>query len=212
MKNYINHSWLSHTLALIVLLTAVTSGCKKDPPKVIPTLSTTNATEITSATATVGGTISDDGGAFVTACGVCWSTSQGPTIAGSKVSGNISGGNFSCSITGLNPGTTYYAIAYAINSVGTAYGTQITFTTQSVLPQLTTTEILGISTTAATCGGDITNDGGASIIARGVCWSTKENPTTDDEKTINGMGSGVFASSIAGLAPGTKYYVRAYAT
>jgi hypothetical protein len=55
-------------------------------------------------------------------------------------------------------------------------------------------------------------DGGAPVTARGVCWSTTANPTTADNKTVDGTGIGTFTSSITGLASGTTYYVRSYAT
>lgn len=81
------------------------------------------------------------------------------------------------------------------------------------VPTLTTTqEITDISTTFATSGGSITTDGGATVTTRGVVWSTSENPTTDNSKTIDGEGSGAFTSQLEGLAPGTTYFVRAYAT
>jgi hypothetical protein len=69
-----------------------------------------------------------------------------------------------------------------------------------------------ITGTTATCGGNITNDGGISITARGVCWSTSTNPTIANSKTIDGVGSGTFSSSISGLIIGSTYHVRAYAT
>jgi uncharacterized protein (TIGR02145 family) len=58
----------------------------------------------------------------------------------------------------------------------------------------------------------VTSDGGAAIIASGVCWSTSENPTTSNSKTTNGTGLGTYTSNITGLSPNTTYYVRAYAT
>ncbi|MFA6335083.1 MAG: hypothetical protein WCX48_05925 [Bacteroidales bacterium] len=111
------------------LLLIVTVSCKKEPLKVIPTLSTTAATNITSTTATSGGTITNDGGAPVTSHGVCWSTNQYPTIDSDKTSDASGVGSFISSITGLTPGGIYYVRAYATNSVGTAYGNEISFTT-----------------------------------------------------------------------------------
>ena len=58
----------------------------------------------------------------------------------------------------------------------------------------------------------MTSDGGAAIVARGVCWSTSSTPTVANSKTTDGIGIGAFVSSISGLTPGTPYFVRAYAT
>jgi len=199
-------------VVIICLLLTLTFSCKKDPPKVIPTLTTTAATNITSTTATSGGAITSDGNTPVTSRGVCWGINQSPTISDSKTGDGTGIGTFVSSITELSPGVTYYARAYATNAVGTAYGTQITIITTTVLPVLTTTDLLGISSTTATGGGNITSDGGAAVIARGVCWSTNQGPTTKDSLTINGMGIGSFTSSINRLIPGTTYFIRAYAT
>jgi len=76
---------------------------------------------------------------------------------------------------------------------------------------VTTTDVTEITRTAATTGGNITDDGGAEVTARGVCWCTDQNPTINDSKTEDGSGVGSFYSRIAGLEPNTTYYVRAYA-
>jgi uncharacterized protein (TIGR02145 family) len=80
------------------------------------------------------------------------------------------------------------------------------------VPVLTTAEVTQIAQTAATSGGNITDDWGATVTARGVCWSTSQNPTINDSKTEDGTGAGTFTSSISGLEASTTYYVRAYAT
>jgi hypothetical protein len=80
------------------------------------------------------------------------------------------------------------------------------------LPTVTTAAPSGITATTATSGGSVTADGGATVTARGVCWSTSANPTITDGTTLDGTGAGVFTSSITGLTPGTTYHVRAYAT
>ena len=81
-----------------------------------------------------------------------------------------------------------------------------------VIPSVTTGDVTDITTTTAFCGGNVTADGGAAVIARGVCWSTSENPTTSNSKTTNGTGLGTYTSTITHLSPNTTYYVRAYAT
>jgi formylglycine-generating enzyme required for sulfatase activity len=177
-----------------------------------PTVTTTAVSGITATTATSGGNVTSDGGASVTARGVCWSTSANPTTSNSKTTNGSGTGSFTSSITGLNSNTTYHVRAYAINSVGTSYGSDVSFKTPAYLPTVTTTAVSGITATTATSGGNVTSDGGASVTARGVCWSTSANPTTSNSKTTNGSGTGSFTSSISGLSPATTYHVRAYAT
>ena len=80
------------------------------------------------------------------------------------------------------------------------------------MPTLTTNTITNITSTTAISGGLISDDGGASVTVRGVCWSTNSEPTIYDNKTIDGSGTGSFSSSLTGLNDGSTYYVRAYAT
>lgn len=85
--------------------------------------------------------------------------------------------------------------------------------TGTSLPTLTTTAVGNITTNSAATGGNVTNDGGASVTSRGVVWSTTTNPTIAlTTKTSNGTGIGSYVSSITGLTSNTTYYVRAYAT
>jgi hypothetical protein len=178
-----------------------------------PRVTTTTVTSITTTTAQSGGNVTSDGGATVSARGVCWSTSQNPTTANSKTTNGTGTGAFTSSLTGLSPNNTYYVRAYATNSQGTAYGNQLSFTIppNNTLPKVTTTTVTSITTTTAQSGGNVTSDGGATVSARGVCWSTSQNPTTANSKTNNGTGTGIFTSSLTGLLPNTTYYVRAYA-
>jgi len=176
----------------------------------LPTLTTSAVSAITSSTAACGGNITNIGGAAVTARGVCWSTSSNPTIINSKTSDSSGSGTYTSSITGLTTGLTYYVRAYATNSIGTIYGNQVSFST--LLPTITTSTVSAITANSATCGGEVTSIGGASVTARGICWGTTSNPTISNNKTIDASGLGVFVSSITGLTSETTYYVRAYAT
>jgi len=205
---YKRYVWAFNTCgnSLPLILTGTTLTCS------IPILSTTVASAISSTTATSGGSISADGDALITAKGVCWATTQNPTIANSKTIDGAGAATFSSSLTGLLPNTMYYVKAYATNGIGTAYGNQITLTTSIGTPILTTNAASSIGTTTATSGGTITTDGGAKITAKGVCWATTQNPTTANTKTNDGTGAVSFTSSLSGLLPGTTYYVKAYAT
>ena len=69
-----------------------------------------------------------------------------------------------------------------------------------------------ITNNSATFFGNVTDDGGSIITARGVCWSTSKEPTIEDAHTTNGIGLGYFKSILTNLSENTIYYVRAYAT
>ena len=165
-------------------------------------------------TATSGGNIATDGGAAVTQRGVCWSTSQNPTTAlGTKTTDGPGTGAFSSTLSNLSPNTTYYVKAYATNSVGTAYGNEITFKTLADIPVTVTFPVTNITTASAQAGGSVNADNGSPVTERGVCWSTSQNPTVSlSTKTTDGSGTGNFTSTITGLSVNTTYYVRAYAT
>lgn len=180
-----------------------------------PILTTNTISSLTQSTANCGGNITSDGGAPITARGVCWSTSSSPTTANSKTTDSTGTGSFTSSLTGLAPNTTYYVRAYATNSSGTAYGNEVAFKTATsgvTIPIVTTTAITGITQTTAQSGGAVTSDGNATVTSRGVCWNTSSNPTIANNKTIDGTGAGSFTSSLTGLLDNTIYYVRAYAT
>jgi uncharacterized protein (TIGR02145 family) len=181
-------------------------------PPTTPVLTTADITDITQNTATCGGNITSDGAASITSRGVCWSTAQNPTIVDSKTSDGSGIGSFTSTLTELIGNTSYYVRAYATNSAGTSYGSQISFKTNPILPTILTATTFAISQTSAISGGNVTDDGGAGVVKRGVCWSTTSNPTIANSVTEDGTGAGIFTSSITGLVAGTTYYVRAYAT
>jgi len=171
---------------------------------------TASATSITSSTATIGGTITADGGASVTTRGVVYGTSAGSATY--SVTSGTGTGTYTIGLTGLTPATTYFVRSFATNSVGTVYGTETNFATIAIAPSLTTTAASSITKYAASTGGTITSNGGSAITASGICWSTTATPTTSNSKTTDGTTSGTFTSSITGLTAGTTYFVRAYAT
>jgi uncharacterized protein (TIGR02145 family) len=176
---------------------------------------TTGASSITASTALSGGVITSDGGEAITARGIVWGATTAPTIAlATKTTDGIGTGTFTSSLTGLTSGFTYYVRAYATNNVGTQYGTEISFSTSPAAPTLAaTTTASSIGATTVESGGNITYNGGATVILSGLVWSTTSTPTIAlATKTTNGPASGTFTSSITGLTPGTLYYVRSYAT
>lgn len=100
-------------------------------------VTTQSCTNITGATATGNGNITDDGDDTITQHGHCWNTTGTPTTADSKTeNGAGSEGAFTSNMTGLVKGTFYYVRAYAINSVGTSYGSEVTFTATDFIPKI----------------------------------------------------------------------------
>lgn len=112
--------WITETVAL---------NTSSDTEGGVPTVTTTAATAIARSTATIGGNVTSEGGASVTARGVCWSRSAPPTTEDTCTEDGTGAGDFTSSITGLSSNTEYSARAYATNVAGTAYGSEVTFTT-----------------------------------------------------------------------------------
>lgn len=206
-------------IVILLLGTAIyLPSCMKEATTIPPVVITTKVLDITQTTASAGGILEDNGGAEVTDIGLCWSTSPNPTTSSHKISiGKISiandAGSFTGSLTELTANTKYYVRAYATNSVGTAYGSEISFSTEELPPnpEVTTSAITSITSFSAVTVGTVLNIQSDFLIESGVCWSTSPNPTLDDSKTMNVTYSGIFTSNLTGLTPGTTYYVRAYA-
>lgn len=183
------------------------------PTPVPPTVTTQSVTSIGETTATGNGTVVSDGNSTITERGVCWNTSTNPTTANGKATSAGTTGSYTASMTSLTHSTLYYVRAYAINAEGTSYGDNVTFTTATppTAPTVTTGSVTDISTTTATGNGNVTNDGGATITERGVCWNTAPNPTTSNSKATSAGTTGSYSVAMTSLNDDTKYYVRAYA-
>ena len=178
----------------------------------LPTITTVTPSNIEYHAATVGGNISSDGGTEVTERGICYSTTENPTIEGNKIVSGKGTGNYTSNLTGLQDSTTYYVRAYAINKKGIAYGEQVSFMTKGYqLPTIMTSYVTNISYLSATIGGDVTSDGGATVTERGIVYSTSQNPTTSNGKVQSGSGTGSFTCLLSDLQESTTYYIRTYA-
>ncbi len=175
-----------------------------------PTVTTFEVTDIINVSAIGGGKVTSDGGHPVTERGVCWSTEHDPTIEGSHASAGEGTGSFTVNMSDLTAVTTYYVRAYAINSLGTSYGDEVSFETAGETASVTTLKVTNITQVSATGGGVVTSDGGYPVIERGVCWSTEHDPTIEGSHASAGEGTGEFTVDMTGLTPNTTYYVRAY--
>lgn len=159
------------------------------------------------------GEVTFDGGAEVTAKGFCWDLNPNPSLNQEHSFDGTGTGLFERVIFNLQPDTIYYVKAYAVNYKGTAFSNEISFHTLPIeIPVVATAAIINFDTYYAVCGGNVLSDGGASIMEKGVCWSTEPLPDLQDQYTAEGPGGGEFTSYITDLVPETIYYVRAYAT
>lgn len=120
-------------------------------------------------------------------------------------------------LTGLRANATYsyfYEFHNGFNSMRTALKTFKTEAspTSVILPTVVTATVTEITANSAKGGGEVTNDGGAQVTERGICWSTHANPTLSDNHVAAGEGTGAFTALMNGLEANTTYHVRAYAT
>jgi hypothetical protein len=181
-----------------------------------PAMATVTTAAVSTVSPTIvsgGGNASIDGGATITAKGLCWGTSANPTISDSKTTDGTGTGTFTTILSNLTAGITYHARAYATNSVGTAYGADVPFIILTYPTVETVSASASVSPSTTAIGkGRVISEGGTSVTDKGLCWSTVANPTIADFKTSDGTGIGSFTDIITGLTPGTSYHLRAYAT
>jgi len=180
----------------------------------LATTITVSVSSITTTSAIIEGEVVTDGGNYVNERGFVYSLSPNPTTADNKLTAGSGLGSFSGNIVGLTLGTEYFVRSYAINSVGTAYGNEVRFTTLGYATVSTMPFSISIEqgVFVAAGGGEVISDGGATVITRGVCFGTQVNPTTSNGTVTAGSGIGPFNLNITGLSPATRYYIRAYAT
>lgn len=172
-----------------------------------PGVSTSVPWAISAFAAACGGNIYSTGGAAITGHGICVSTEPNPRESSYWAAGGGLG-TFAFDIASLAAGTRYYVAAYATNSAGTGFGADQTFVTHGV-PTVSTLTVHDIAITTAVSGGNVTDDGGEAIIARGIAWGTSPCPRTG--YTSDGGTTGEVTGWLTGLTPGTRYFVAAYA-
>jgi uncharacterized protein (TIGR02145 family) len=198
---------------ILVLICTLSLACSKEEaaevtPKIV---SDKSATSIAGTTAKFGGNIYWEEGFTLTKRGVCYSTTANPTIANTCAYAANGTGIFYCSLTNLKIGTKYYIRAFATYLNGKSYyGDIATFTTTKELTMANPTFDFN-SRTSVTFTDSIPGDGGYSITARGVCYSTSPNPTyTDNDHTTDGTGPGKYTSTFTVLDGKKTYYARPY--
>ena len=174
----------------------------------IPSVTTTTAGSIYFFNATLGGDVSNEGASPVLSRGIKWGLAA-DQLDWNIDDGSIGGGSFGYSLKGLDPATTYYFSAYAVNSYGTAYGNTLSFTTNISIPDLATFDPVSVSYFSALLGGEITSQGADEVTSRGILLLTNSNDLIKDIEI--GKGVGTFSQSVTDLSPNTTYYFKVYA-
>jgi hypothetical protein len=184
---------------------------------VLPTLTTDMVKNISIANerATFNGTILTLGDPGYTERGFVYGTVHNPTVEDDqrKIAAGNGTGEFSVNATELQAGNIYYIRAYATNTAGTAYGTEVTLDFNAIMPQVSTQDVTEITGATATFNGNITSVGDPAYTEKGFVYGALHNPTIEDNNTkpVSGTGTGIFNANITGLTTGTLLYVRAYA-
>ncbi|SFU20532.1 Cadherin-like, partial [Algoriphagus locisalis] len=184
----------------------------------VPTVTTTTASGITATAATLGGNVTDDGGANVTERGIVYNTTGTPTTADTKVQIGNGTGEFSQEITGLSANTEYFVRAYAINDEGTSYGDQVSFTT--LLPQnppsITSTPLTTIpygQSYQYSIEASIENDLETTLTAPTLpFWLTFSLDGQSGATLFGNVPAGVSLTGVAGDDEGNIYAIRSNAT
>lgn len=101
-------------------------------PANLPAILTKPIINIGQNSAIGGGNISSDGGSPVLYRGVCWDTLSQPTLNNQKSNDGFGSGEYLSNLIGLLPNKKYYVRAYAINSIGTVFGSETSFTTDTI--------------------------------------------------------------------------------
>lgn len=167
-------------------------------------ISKPEVSDITSVSALVEGAIKASG-VKVTEAGICYSTSQSPTVNDKKVV--LSGEDISYTLTKLEANTTYYVRIYAVVDGAAKYGDQAMFTT-AVTVEISVPQISSISSSSAQISGTITTYG-LQMDEVGICYSTSSMPTVDATKVA--LSGNEIVYTLNELTPETAYYVRIYA-
>lgn len=183
----------------------------------IPTVTTIFVTIIWATTAECGGKVTHDGFKTITTRGVCWNTTDNPTLQNCLgFTTDCQGtGTFTSNVAGLPNGVTNYVKAYATNAKSTGFEAQQNITTLEItIPSVTTSSITNPTTNSATGGGNVTNSGNATVTTSGLYWKTTGNPNLQNclGFTTDGSETSSFTNNITGLTANTSYAVKAYAT
>jgi len=212
MNQYLNAKYTFKILTFLIILSSCSDTGNEDNTDctLTPSLFTEEASSITETSATFSGQIiAPTCEGVVTSQGFVYAKTTLPKTDDFVV--EVNGENISSEVSNLDRNTTYYTRAFFVNPTGEYYGNQIDFKTAIGEINLTTKAVKNITLNGATSGGIIDDDGDGTISTKGICWSTSQNPTIDDNHIEDNTDNYDFNLDITELQENTIYYVRAYA-
>ncbi len=183
-----------------------------------PTVTNSGASAISPTNATLGGAVTDAGGANPSVT-LYWGDNDAGTRAGSwdhAIHLGNQGGAFSSGVSGLTPATTYYFRSFASNSAGEDWANSTaTFSTGDPPdpPSIVNLAASGVSFIEADLNGSVTATGGETPNVT-IYYGDNDGGTSvgswDDAVSI-GAQSGAFSTDLFGLTHDTTYFFRAFA-
>ena len=179
----------------------------------IATIRTVGSSEVTTGSAVLSGNVTSDNGEKITERGFVWMQGTGTPTTDSdrlKVTGTV--GEYTATLTGLEPNRKYSFRAYAINAEGTAYGDVMSFTTVTAPPTLSSVVISSITSTSATLSSKVASHGGETVTEVGFYYSTDKDLNLETATKVSlPYSEDAFSVNATELLINTKYYVKAYA-
>ena len=205
------NNWLFVAMDNLDFETAISSS-----PGVVPTVTTTAITIFNATSATMGGTVTTDGGASVSERGIVYNTTGTPTTSDTKLQIGSGIGSFSQSVSSLTVNTTYYVRAYAVNSAGTSYGSAESFTTGGSAPTITSTPKLTAPygnaysySIVATTENNLETSLSATTLPD---WLTFSADGQNQATLFGSVPSGTYLSGVAGDDAGNIYAITTNGT
>ena len=191
---------------LFISLIPIVNSCKKHE---VPTLTTSEVTNITGSSATSGGEITDEGSGTVVERGICWSKGITPTIADNFTLEGGGVGTYVSNMTNLDAATAYFVRAYAKNEAGIGYGMAVAFNTLGQAPSATTQAATDVTATSAILHGAVNANYVSTTVSLEYGTSTSYGSSTPATPSpVTGSTSTNVSANLAGLSAGTTYHFR----
>lgn len=193
-------------IIFIILSLIIQISCKNEE---VPSLTTSDVTNITASTAISGGNVISEGSGTIIERGVCWSLESNPSISDNKTLDGAGAGTFRSNITDLKGGSVYFVRAYAKNDAGIGYGMTMSFTTLGAPPTSITKTATNVTTIGATLNGEANANHLQTSVSFEYGTSTSYgNSISYNQNPISDGSSKSISINITGLTPATTYHYR----